>query len=600
MKRLFFFLLCFVLLSLTRQADASVPGGGRGTQTPVFSAQCPTGGPEGVALFEQAKDYTTSRRGVGDQGKAIHLYEEAIRLGNARAMLNLGVLYREWHDDAPNPETYRELGVDLFLEAWEAGCPEALGYLAGAYSEGWGVRRNPDKALRLVEMAAEAGSLQAMVEYGDGFLCGMAGGRVNARCAEGKALMERALAQGYGYAGYLLGMNYGADNEPEDAIRALRTGAALGSKDCVSFLAMIYRTGENGQEKDEAYADKLDALWESIDESYDPAPIPDFEQRFPPKPVLFSPSLPKGRSTADPQDESFRENKEGILKKLGRLMEADDAFARAEALWQRRAANGAGGKKAPPAKAYPKAVYGQLEVRNQCFQPVYASATKWPLDRMAPGGSRLLASRSSQKFFLWKGERAPESAFTFHTPEHALALRESQGENGLPLREILASAEQREFDFGVGRMNIWETTLCPQEIALDEPAGFTKRPAVQGEKLDRYEMLFTQIPGSRKPEYVYQRYPIDIAFGGMRLGTASTDDAGMLILFFPAGTKGSLELEAPFGALPPYRLDGQKDADPGNPDGDTRERLSPVATVTATGAETVLLPARPRLGADAF
>ena len=94
--------------------------------------------------------------------------------------------------------------------------------------------------------------------------------------------LEKALNGGYGYAGYPLSLVYFYhEGNAEKGVAALRRGAALGSTDCLFSLGEIYRKGENGQEKDVEYAEKLYALNDSIELDFEPKPIQNFDKLVP-------------------------------------------------------------------------------------------------------------------------------------------------------------------------------------------------------------------------------------------------------------------------------------------------------------------------------
>ena len=559
----------------------------RDSQMPAYSAQCPTGGPEAVTLFELGNDYHYGRLEgrQWDRDKAARYYEEAARLGNARALIELGNLYRanDTHFTRVHPKKarhaahhiYRDLAADLYLGAWEMGCPEGLGYLADDYYSyrrlGWSVHEQ--KAVQLLGMAAYAGSLQDMVAHGASRWKEASEQGKPELYEEGKAFMERALALGYGYAGVPLSVSYSIkEGNIEDAIRVLRAGAALGSTGCLYHLAEMYRPGSRGvagQKKDEAYAKQVLALKRGIDDNYDPKPIANFDRLLPPKPIR---SLPA-------KEPLFR-GQAGLKIVPVHMQDEhrnDARFSRAQDLWRQRMAESkdpalAGKVKPPSGKNSPPSVYGQLEARNRCYQPVQAS-----LSQAERGGH--LASRSIDKLLLWSGEKPPKDA---------LAFTKGQGKIQLSVRETTASAKPRALDFAAGRVDIWDLTLCPGEPALDDPVGLTERPAIKGEKLDFYAWHFTQIPGSF--DAPYRKYPVNVFFEGihvasLRTGSDKTKTPGDLHLFFPAGTRGKLELLGgpAIGSfsfnLPDYS--------------DRWDRA-------ATGKESVIMPAKPRLGPDAF
>jgi TPR repeat protein len=263
-------LAAFLLFGVAWDAHAA-----SSSQPITWSPQCPQGSAEAEALYQLGLDYQKSRNGkIQDLTQAAVHFEKAIQGGNAKAALAYGLMLR-----TSKPFGERHVLLPLSVDFYKLGaamqCPEGLHMLADAYDNGWGVRRNPKQAVKLVRRAAEMGSLVSMVA-----------------CAEIEPekeiyWLEKALDGGYGYAGYPLSLVYFIRmKDAEKGIAVLRRGAALGSSDCLFSLQEIYRNAEYGQEKDPEYAERIYALYESIDEEYEPKPIPDFGVRLPPKPVL--------------------------------------------------------------------------------------------------------------------------------------------------------------------------------------------------------------------------------------------------------------------------------------------------------------------------
>jgi TPR repeat protein len=265
--------VCFLLLALTATAGASM-------QPPFVSQQCPTGGPEAEQLYQLGVDYHMARKGLPYSAKkAEQFYDEAMRLGNAKAAINLGVLYRQDYVNLPNESGRLIYQAELFQWAADKGCPEGLFALAEAYNWGWGVPMDQRKARSLVEEAAEKGCLGAMVQYG-GILY------EEGKHEKGKRWIQKSFELGNGDAGRKLAFIYEIEGDSEKIIFSLRNGAKLGSRGCIHDLACIYLNGDCGQNKDEEYAKRLVILLESIDKNEYPKPIPNFDELFPPKPIL--------------------------------------------------------------------------------------------------------------------------------------------------------------------------------------------------------------------------------------------------------------------------------------------------------------------------
>lgn len=273
-KWLVFPLLCLFTIPTPGNAMRSP------AQPPFISAQCPTGGNEAEQLFQLAVDYHKTRKGMPyDLDKAEKLYEEAMELGNAKAAINLGIMYRKDYFHKPKRTERLAYMIGLFEKAIEMGCPEGYNALAEAYANGWGVEESPRKAMALVKKSAELGSLNGMVIYGEYLI--EEGDR-----REGLELMEKALKLGNGDAGHALYMEYFSRKDAPNMIRVLREGARLGSRVCLYIYIDMYWNGNDGQPKDPAYADKIAAVLDSIDKEEPPKTIPNFDELVPPREVF--------------------------------------------------------------------------------------------------------------------------------------------------------------------------------------------------------------------------------------------------------------------------------------------------------------------------
>lgn len=257
----------------------------------VLSAKCPTGGAAGERLFQEGMDYENARKDVEpDFFRAERLYEKALTRGNAKAALYLGRMYRHTFMKVPGYSPRLQFQVALFERAVSMGCPDGYLFLAEAYQNGWGVKRDMNTAWRLVKEGAEKGSMAAMTAWGTNLYFQNRyekGEEAQTKREQAKAWLEKALRQGYGNAGHELAIIYRMyEYDPKNAIRVLREGARLGNVDCLYMLAGIYRRGEDGQPKDPAYADVADALRREIDVKEAPKPIGNFSKWLPARQVM--------------------------------------------------------------------------------------------------------------------------------------------------------------------------------------------------------------------------------------------------------------------------------------------------------------------------
>lgn len=167
-----------------------------------------------------------------DPCEAKRLYERAQAQGFAKAMNNLGQLYRRgWcvdQDDAAALEWYRK--------AADAGDPDGRAHVGAMYTEGFGVPADTAEAVRWFRSAVAAGSLQAMVNLG------------RIREHEGDYNEARALYLQAADGGSAAGMNnlgtlyYNGRGFPKDrneAIRWFRRAAQAGDADAAANLLAL-------------------------------------------------------------------------------------------------------------------------------------------------------------------------------------------------------------------------------------------------------------------------------------------------------------------------------------------------------------------------
>lgn len=248
-------------------------------QGSVMSKQCPTGGKEAEELYQLGRQYRDGYGVPGDKKKAEELFEQALAKGNAKAAIQIGQMYM-WDFSSLYPAAKREkYMIAMYEQAAKMGCPEAYLVLGQCYEMGWGVHANEKKSLDMLRKAAEMGSPKGLEFYGVYLV-------ERGLVAEGRELLDRSMALGNGDAGVGIATIYQYQKNSAGLINALRAGAKLGSKACIEQLSLLYEMGDFGQSKDKSYANRLDELYESIDDFYPPKPIPDFDEQFPPKPTL--------------------------------------------------------------------------------------------------------------------------------------------------------------------------------------------------------------------------------------------------------------------------------------------------------------------------
>jgi TPR repeat protein len=238
-----------------------------------MSKQCPTGGKEAEELYQLGRKYRAGHGGFPrDKAKAEKFFEEALEMGNAKAALQIGQMYRIDYGSRPEVGKRHRYMVAMYRQAMKMGCPEAYLFMAECYEKGWGVRADFAKAIELARQAAEMDSPKAMEHYGAYLI------ERQKQLEAGRQWLHRSLALGNGDAGVPLAHSYRFNEQSIDGIvRSLRTGAALGSKECLHDLVMMYRNGYFGQDEDEAHAACYSRLRDKIDDFDAPKPIPDFD-----------------------------------------------------------------------------------------------------------------------------------------------------------------------------------------------------------------------------------------------------------------------------------------------------------------------------------
>lgn len=196
-----------------------------------------------VAQNELAWMYATGRGVEQDDAQAISWYRRAAAQGHALAQRALGKLYEESCVYVPDRVVVRDYdeAVHWYRKAAEQGEREALSRLARMYDEGWGVKREPERAF---------------------------------------ALWRRAAALGLATAQYTLGSSLvegeeGLDADPREAAYWFFKAAAQGLKRAQESLGVMYRTGR-GVKQNEAAADYWFARAEERSEHGPLQPAPPF------------------------------------------------------------------------------------------------------------------------------------------------------------------------------------------------------------------------------------------------------------------------------------------------------------------------------------
>lgn len=271
--RTLFLLLAFVLIFTGTSAGAE--------QTQRASPGCTKGSAEAEKLFLRGIDYQEGLNGMPyDVQKAIKCYEEALALGNPKAAVNLGTLYRTAFASNLQSEKARfDYMNALYKLAADMGCSDGYYFLALSSYEGWGVKQNKRDGDAYVQKGIEAGSLPCIASYGLDL-------DRQGKHEEAKKWLQRALDGGFGLAGIKLHIIYLIEKNYPAMIATLRQGAKLGDTSCLLALSTTYKQGVYGQPQDVKYAQCFMDLYDSINNSAPPPLYENFDELCPPREVI--------------------------------------------------------------------------------------------------------------------------------------------------------------------------------------------------------------------------------------------------------------------------------------------------------------------------
>lgn len=250
-------------------------------QTSKMSPVCPIGSQEAEAIHQTAREYRKGAKGKPiNKALAESLFEKALAMGNAKSALQLGKMYFSDYSRRYPKATRNKYMMAMYAQALKMGCPDAYLAFAQSYENGWGTRKDKEKAIEMLRLGAESGSPKAMEFYGEYLI------KQKKDTDLGLQWLQRSMDAGNGDAGMVLASFYLYEKKDTDGyIRALRAGAQQGSKECLMHLYMTYVQGYHGQEVNKQHAACYDKLRKSIDDIDPPKPIPDFDKTCPMRPA---------------------------------------------------------------------------------------------------------------------------------------------------------------------------------------------------------------------------------------------------------------------------------------------------------------------------
>lgn len=224
------------------------------------------------ALFQRAR---AMERRVGrprDYPTVARLYSEAALHGHWKAMINLAGLYRA---GLGVERDYAECRA-LLTRAATMDVPEAFLGLADLHDFGLGVPQDDAIGDEYTHQAALRGHPVGQVEWGKHLMY------VEGKTEEGLVWLREALDQDHAAAAYDLALYQLFGAERDDLYHDyMRTGARLGSADCLVALRSDYTRGEHGVSRDTGRAASLERMLAQL-ESDPTARFPDLDLLCPP------------------------------------------------------------------------------------------------------------------------------------------------------------------------------------------------------------------------------------------------------------------------------------------------------------------------------
>ena len=185
-------------------------------------------------LFDQA----VAARSGGDPAKAASLFQRAATRGDARAMLELGFLYRNGNGV---PKDVRQ-SVSWFEKAANAGNSSGMDYMGAMYANGEGVPKDDRQAMSWYSKAAAAGNPVGMDALGQMYRNGRG---VAQNYVEAISWFKKSADAGNPSGMYHLGQMYengwGVPRNLNEAMADYRKAAATGERDAIRHLGELER-----------------------------------------------------------------------------------------------------------------------------------------------------------------------------------------------------------------------------------------------------------------------------------------------------------------------------------------------------------------------
>ncbi len=239
--------------------------------------------PEADVWFQQARAYEKLDQEANDK-EMLRLYRQAAERGHYKAIFNLSRLYI-YGSGVPQDEGK---ALDLVEQALKLNIPYAYYSMGAMLQQGIGVRQDKTAALAYYRRAADLGNRYGQWVIGREF--SNAFGRHpeperSRAFAIAVQMLECALGQELPQAGHELGLHYVhmEKNTPKGLVYFQKAGT-LGHTDSLYWLYATFKNGNYGVEKDPERAACYDRLWRESDDNPGKR-FPDLDQRCP-LPVL--------------------------------------------------------------------------------------------------------------------------------------------------------------------------------------------------------------------------------------------------------------------------------------------------------------------------
>ena len=182
--------------------------------------------------------------------KAVECFTKAAENGNAKAIYNLGEIYRKYREDNDRDQK----AFNYYKKAALLGCDEAQYRLAMYYSNGVGIEKDEEQAFVWYQKSAEQGNVESQNMLGRCYEEGWGVDKDSTRAIE---WYKKAAEQGYATAQCNLAICYdngeGVSQNYKEAFKWFAKAAEQDNSTAQYMLGMCYYYG-NGVAKDEEQA----------------------------------------------------------------------------------------------------------------------------------------------------------------------------------------------------------------------------------------------------------------------------------------------------------------------------------------------------------